>query len=117
MPRFTTIVIISAILVAGCTIGMEDNKKPEEISKRAVNESTMTEAQALERVEQLIKETVEIITPKPRLDLFRPSLNTQHCLDPTDGGSEERIVVTRIYYLRDIPQDRLSHVAQQVRRY
>ncbi|WP_229811469.1 hypothetical protein [Streptosporangium pseudovulgare] len=77
----------------------------------------MTQAQALARVEQLIKETTAVITPTPRLDLDRPSLNVNSCLDPTDGGSEDRVVIARSYYLRDIPREQVPEVARQVEQY
>ncbi|WP_433239303.1 hypothetical protein ACQPYK_32415 [Streptosporangium sp. CA-135522] len=77
----------------------------------------MTQAQALERVEQLIGETADVITPKPHLDLYRPSLNVNSCLDPTDGGSEDRVVINRSYYLRGIPKEKLGEAARQIRRY
>lgn len=105
MSRLTVMIVVVAILVTGCTGG------------GAVNEPTMTETQALARVEQLIKETAAVIKPKPRLDLYRPSLNPNSCLDPSDGGSKDRIVVNRSYYLRDIPQDQLAEVARQVKQY
>ncbi|MEV7012634.1 hypothetical protein [Streptosporangium sp. NPDC051022] len=78
---------------------------------------TMTQVQALARVEQLIGETVAVITPKPRLDLDRPSLTPDNCLDPSDGGSKDRIVIDRGYYLRDIPKDQARKVAGQIKRY
>ncbi|MDP9867153.1 MULTISPECIES: hypothetical protein [Streptosporangium] len=105
MSRFIMMVIVLAAVAAGCTEG------------RGVDGPTMTQAQALARVEQLIKETAGVITPKPRLDLYRPSLNLYSCLDPTDGGSEDRVVVNRSYYLRDIPKDQIGEVARQVRQY
>lgn len=114
MPRPIPILIAITILATGCTAGIGNS---EQSKKGNVNESTMNQEQALARVEQLIKETVQAIKPKPRLDLFQPSLITQSCLDPTDGGSQERIIINRIYYLRDIPRDQLSRVAQQVRQY
>ncbi|SFI88858.1 hypothetical protein SAMN05216275_105280 [Streptosporangium canum] len=78
---------------------------------------TMTEAQALARVEQIIKETVAVVRPEPRLDLYAPSLNSNMCLDPTDGGSEDRIVVNRSYYLRGIPQGKISEVVGQIKKH
>ncbi|MFJ2029631.1 hypothetical protein [Streptosporangium sp. NPDC087985] len=105
MSRLTAMIVAIVILTAGCTGG------------EAVNRPTMTEAQALARVEQLIKETAAVIRPKPRLDLYRPSLNPNSCLDPTDGGSEDRVVMNRSYYLRDIPQDQVAEVARQVKQY
>lgn len=105
MSRLTVMILAVVILVAGCTGG------------EAVNEPTMTQAQALARVEQLIKETVAVITPKPRLDLDRPSLNVNACLDATDGGSEDRVVISRSYYLRGIPREQVGEVAKRVKQY
>ncbi|MEU7984495.1 hypothetical protein AB0B56_06475 [Streptosporangium canum] len=105
MSRLIAMIIAIAILATGCTGG------------EAVNGPTMTQAEALVRVEQLIKETVAVIRPRPRLDLYRPSLNVNSCLDPTDGGSEDRIVIGRSYYLRDIPRYQVAEVARQVKQY
>ncbi|MER5420212.1 hypothetical protein [Streptosporangium roseum] len=105
MSRFIVVIVAVVVLVVGCTGG------------EAVNGPTMTQAQALARVEQLIKETVDAITPKPRLDLDRLSLNVNNCIDPTDGGSEARIVIDRGYYLRDISEDQIEEVARQVKQY
>ncbi|ACZ88956.1 hypothetical protein [Streptosporangium roseum] len=105
MPRFTVMIIAFAALVVGCTGG------------EAVNRPAMTQAQALVRIEQLIKETVDAITPKPRLDLYRPSLNINGCFDPTDGGSEDRVVISRSYYLRDIAREQIAEVARQVKQH
>ncbi|MGV9306150.1 hypothetical protein ACWENQ_17580 [Nonomuraea sp. NPDC004354] len=77
--------------------------------------TTMNEQQAVDRVEQLIQDTVSVMHPKPDLDLYRPSLNRRYCVGATDGGSEDRIIVTRTYYLRGIPKDRLVAVAERVR--
>ncbi|MEV2269667.1 hypothetical protein [Nonomuraea africana] len=75
----------------------------------------MNEQQTVDRVEQLIQESVSAIDPPPQLELFRPSLNRRYCVGATDGGSEDRIIVTRTYYLRGIPKDRIVDVAQLIR--
>ncbi|MFG2073243.1 hypothetical protein [Nonomuraea maritima] len=82
-----------------------------------VNGSTITKAQALARIEQLIDGTVSVIQPEPELELHEPSLNDNRCLDPADGGSEDRIVVNRSYYLRGLPKDGLKEVVAQVKAY
>ncbi|MEV4247943.1 hypothetical protein AB0J63_31575 [Streptosporangium canum] len=105
MSRLTVMIVAVVVLAVGCTRG------------EAVNEPTMTQAQALARVEQLIKETSDVINPNPHLDLYRPSLNVNGCLDPTDGGSEDRVVISRSYYLRDIPKDQVGEVARQVKQH
>ncbi|MGW6497473.1 hypothetical protein [Nonomuraea angiospora] len=85
----------------------------------SADKPTITKAQALARIEQLINGTVGVIHPKPELELHRPSLNDGLCLDPLDGGSEERIVVNRAYFLRGLPQDatKLREVIAQVKAY
>ncbi|MER5318449.1 hypothetical protein [Streptosporangium roseum] len=105
MSRFIVVIVAVVVFVVGCTEG------------EAVNAPTMTQDQALARVEQLIKETVDVITPKPRLDLYRPSLNVNGCLDPTDGGAEDRVVISRSYYLRDIPMDQIGEVTRRVKQH
>lgn len=80
-----------------------------------MNQPTITETQAIARIDQLIRDAVATVKPRPTLDLFPPSLNPGQCLDPTDKGSEERVTITRSYYLRNIPQDRLVEAAEQVR--
>ncbi|MEO3861644.1 hypothetical protein [Acrocarpospora sp. B8E8] len=81
------------------------------------NKPTITKAQALARVEQLINEAASAIDIPKKLELFEPSLGDDLCLDPTDGGSEERIIVNRKYFLRGIPKDRVTEVAQRVKTY
>ncbi|MEV8639413.1 hypothetical protein AB0395_47955 [Streptosporangium sp. NPDC051023] len=103
MLRPVLAILAIVILAVGCT------------REGVVNGPTITQEQALGRVEQLIKETAGIIIPKPRLDLYRPSLNVTSCLDPTDGGSKDRVVINRSYYLEGIPRDRVAEVAKQVK--
>ncbi|GAA0975276.1 hypothetical protein GCM10009555_032880 [Acrocarpospora macrocephala] len=79
------------------------------------NRPTMTKAQALARVEQLIKEAADAIDMPKELELYEPSLGDDLCLDPIDGGSEERIVVNRKYFLRGIPKGRITEVTQRVK--
>ncbi|MFC7387285.1 hypothetical protein [Sphaerisporangium rhizosphaerae] len=78
---------------------------------------TMTEAQALARVEQLINETVSALRPKPRLEVDPTSLRNGPCGNSVDSGSKGRIIVGRNYYLREIPKDQINAVALQVREY
>lgn len=107
MRRLLPIITV-AVLIAGCT-GSPDNTGGE------LDEPTMTQAQALSRVEQLIRDTAGAIEPKPTLELDQKSRNEHSCLDPTDGGSEDRVIVYRGYNLRDVPEDQVAKVAEQVR--
>ncbi|MEV0614035.1 hypothetical protein AB0I81_11990 [Nonomuraea sp. NPDC050404] len=85
----------------------------------SASKPTITKAQALARIEQLINGTVSVIRPKPQLDLYQPSVNDGLCLDPLDGGSEDRIVVSREYYLRGLPKSKeaLDEVIAEVKAY
>ncbi|NYF43902.1 hypothetical protein [Streptosporangium sandarakinum] len=103
MQRFVVLMIALIVLSAGCT------------GKETMDHPAITKEKALGRVEQLIKEAISGVNPQPRLDLDQLSLTVDHCLDPTDGGSKDRIVVGRGYYLRDVPKDRLAEVSRQVR--
>ncbi|MFI6323607.1 hypothetical protein ACIBG8_39185 [Nonomuraea sp. NPDC050556] len=73
-----------------------------------MQESTMTQAQALNRVEQLVHETAEAITPHPRLELIPYSVATSSCLD-------HGVVINRKYWLRDVPKAENMSVSRQVR--
>ncbi|MEV5590922.1 hypothetical protein AB0L05_35655 [Nonomuraea pusilla] len=103
------------VLAAGCAPGevLGGAMKP------SADKPTITKAQALARIEQLIDGTVRIIHPKPQVELYQPSLNDGLCLDPLDGGSEDRIVVSREYYLRGLPktEDALKEVIAEVKAY
>lgn len=97
------ILLALVMLTAACT------------ETRAMNQPTITEQQAVDRIEELIQKSVGVIEPDPQVELFRPSLNRRICVGATDGGSEARIIVTRSYYLRGIPKDRVVEVAEQVK--
>ncbi|RSN08335.1 hypothetical protein DMB42_19985 [Nonomuraea sp. WAC 01424] len=115
MFRAVRLIIAAVVLVAGCapggTVGGAMNP--------AADKPTITKAQALTRIEQLIDGTASAIRPKPQLDLYQPSLNDGLCLDPQDGGSEDRIVVSREYHLRGLPttEDALKEVIAEVKAY
>ncbi|MFE3448873.1 hypothetical protein ACFXJ8_08030 [Nonomuraea sp. NPDC059194] len=94
----TRIIAVLVLLLTGCA-----------------EKLTLNENEAISRVERLIRDTVAVIEPRPRLDAFLPSLNRRYCLDPTDGGSEERVIVNRRYYLRGIPKERFVDVANRVK--
>ncbi|WP_143020561.1 hypothetical protein [Sinosporangium album] len=85
-----------------------------ELTKESRN--TITQQEALERIERLIKSAIAGVTPQPKLDLTQSSLNPQKCLDPSDGGPEDRIIVSRSYYLRGIPKENLTAVAEHVKK-
>ncbi|MFI6598111.1 hypothetical protein ACIBHX_17785 [Nonomuraea sp. NPDC050536] len=80
-----------------------------------MTDRTMTESQALARVEKLIHETAAVIVPKPRLELMPHTVAPHPCLH--DDKSQDQIVVNRAYWLRDIPKSDIMNVSRQVRAY
>ncbi|MGW4411577.1 hypothetical protein ACWEJ6_46655 [Nonomuraea sp. NPDC004702] len=115
MFRVARLIIATVVVIAGCAPGgpMGGAMSP------LADKPTFTKAQALTRIEQLIDGTASVIRPKPQLDLYQPSLNDGLCLDPQDGGSEDRIVVSREYHLRGLPktEDALKEVIAEVKAY
>ncbi|MBO3746835.1 hypothetical protein J5X84_12220 [Streptosporangiaceae bacterium NEAU-GS5] len=78
---------------------------------------TITKAQALERIQELIDGAAAAVVPKPKLELYKPSLRDATCDQPTDGGSKDRIVVHREYYLNGIPKDQLKDASRKIKTY
>jgi hypothetical protein len=115
MFRAVRLIIAAVVLVAACapggTVGGAMNPPDDK--------PTITKAQALARIKQLIDGTVSVIQPKPQPELYQPSLNDGLCLDPQDGGSEDRIVVSREYHLGGLPktEDALKEVIAAVKAY
>lgn len=89
------ILVLLALLLTGCT----------------VTQPTMNRAHALTRVEELIQDTTQALTPRPRLEAM-PSFNAPTgCLD----DNEQQIVVSRAYWLRDLPAPKNMAVSSQIR--
>ncbi|MEU8108310.1 hypothetical protein AB0C18_31820 [Nonomuraea muscovyensis] len=78
-----------------------------------MNEPTLTHAQALARIEQILHETSQAISPRPRLEVL-PSFNAPSGCQG-EGASEDQIIVSRAYWLRDIPKTENMNVSRQVR--
>lgn len=82
-----------------------------------VNDKTMTQKQATERVEQIIRETVAALTIKPRLEMIESMSQPDSCVDPTDGGSPDRTVISHSYWLRGFSRTRNGDIGQQAKDY
>lgn len=93
------LLLVLALFLTGCT----------------VNQPTITQAEALDRVEQLIRGTAATLTPKPRLELLPSSVAPNACLDK--GKPEDQIVIYRAYWLRDLPKADNMNIARQVQAY
>ncbi|MEU0485837.1 hypothetical protein ABZ260_42545 [Streptosporangium sp. NPDC006013] len=75
----------------------------------------MSEAQALTRVEELIRSALTGVMPAPGLDLYPTSLADHPCI-PNEGNIlTGDIYVIRIYYLTGIPKERLVEAARHIR--
>ncbi len=61
----------------------------------------------------MIKDTVQAMDPKPRLELIPHSLVSNPCAFDHDG-IPIRFTINRKYWLRDLPKERNISIAQQV---
>ncbi|MQA95715.1 MAG: hypothetical protein GEV11_14080 [Streptosporangiales bacterium] len=76
---------------------------------------TINQDQAEARIDELIAEAMKGLDPKPRLERFEEHDLLRRCLDPADGGSEDRVVVSKRYWLEDIPKkEPNAQIAEQV---
>jgi hypothetical protein len=85
--------------------------------RKHVEKNTMTQKQATDRVEQLIHDTVAALSPKPRLEIIDYMSQPTSCVDPTDGGSPDRTVISHSYWLRGVPHGRNGDIGRQVEAY
>ncbi|MFI6479272.1 hypothetical protein ACIBH1_15165 [Nonomuraea sp. NPDC050663] len=78
-----------------------------------VNEPTLTQPQALSIIDKLIDQTTRTITPPPRLEALPSFSAPSGC--QSEGTSENQVIVSRAYWLREIPKDQNMAVSQQIR--
>jgi hypothetical protein len=74
---------------------------------------TITLQQANERAEKYVQDAVAAIEPAPRLELLG-KFEDSPCGDPSDHGPQGRAVVSRSYWLRDVPAQRNAEVITAV---
>lgn len=77
---------------------------------------TITRQQAIDRVEQLIQQTVAQLPPDARLDPLGRSSGSP-CDDPTDGGPKGRVFVESTYWVKDLPRENYPQYLDTVERY
>jgi hypothetical protein len=82
-----------------------------------MDKKTITKQQAIARVEQIIRDTVSIMKPTPRLERYPALAEETSCVDPADRGSTERSVITRTYWLRGVPRSENRSIGVQARSY
>lgn len=64
--------------------------------------NTITEAEATQRVEDYVRQTMAALRPEARLEVLAPA-DSLICDDPTDHGPENRVTVGNIYWVRGLP--------------
>lgn len=88
----TVTFVVVAMLVAGCGSGGSDMKP------------TMTIKQANQKIEEYLTQVREALPVEARYQL-NYSEERGPCLDPTDGGSAERVVANRSYEVLGLPRE------------
>ncbi|MFE0145769.1 hypothetical protein ACFWY5_01400 [Nonomuraea sp. NPDC059007] len=78
-----------------------------------MNKPTLSQTQAIALNDKLINETVQAVTPKPRLEVIASFNTPSGCLG--EGASENQIIVSRAYWLRDVPKDQNLAISRQIR--
>ncbi|MDX3325299.1 hypothetical protein PV405_11555 [Streptomyces sp. ME02-6979-3A] len=68
--------------------------------------------QAERIAEALIREAIGGVSPEPTLESFGGGVKS--CQEPSDGGSEDRVTLTRNYWLRGIPREEAKGVVRKV---
>lgn len=110
MTRFfrTSMMVAAAMAVGGlggcAEKGATMNDRP-----------AMTEAQATARVEELVRQGVDGIDPKPRLSLFPTSLAEHPCIPNEGNVSTGEIYINRSFYLKGLPKDRLAEAGLKIK--
>jgi hypothetical protein len=113
MSRYGGLIVVSLAVVMLAACGVIPNGKPG----KPVERNTITKQQAIDRAEQIIRDTGAAVKPKPRLERYPSVAEETNCVDPTDGGSPDRTIISREYWLRDVPRSRNGEVAQQIKAY
>ncbi|BFP52872.1 hypothetical protein SCMC78_26790 [Streptomyces sp. CMC78] len=68
--------------------------------------------QAERTAESLIRQAIRGVTPEPTLESFGGGVKS--CKEPSDGGSEERVTLTRNFWLKGIPRESAEDVVRKV---
>jgi hypothetical protein len=105
-------VTVVGIFVAAC--GFDGGSSPERTP--SVGQTTITQRQADERVEQILRQTSAKLHPKPHLELFRPASQPYHCDDRENAGDDPRMVASRTYWLRDVAVEHNVSIGDQIKK-
>jgi hypothetical protein len=103
------VALLSALAIAACGIISGGGKH--------VEKNTMTQQQATNRVEQIIRDTIAALNPKPELSKQEAMSQPTSCVDPTDGGSPDRTVISHTYLLNGLPGSHNGAIASRIKAY
>jgi hypothetical protein len=77
---------------------------------------TMTQAQATQRAQTILRETAVALDPEPTLEVAPLTTYTDQCLADIPNASQ-MVTVAYTYYLRDVPASRYGSIGQQIKAY
>ncbi|MFJ3726286.1 hypothetical protein ACIPYQ_27505 [Streptomyces sp. NPDC090045] len=80
----------------------------------AAKQVTMTEQQAVDRAEEIIRQGVGTMSPQPTLERFGPA-TIGTCIARNDSRSDDRLQVTLFYKLTGVPGTEAGHLVLQAR--
>jgi hypothetical protein len=104
--RYLAVVLIAVVLCQGCgsSAGGEDGMR------------TLTEQQALERIEDYVHRAVAVLPTGARLEALS-SPESHACDDPTDNGPKGRVFASNLYWVRGIEQQDTAKYLEGLRRW
>ncbi|MBB4920877.1 hypothetical protein [Streptosporangium saharense] len=105
--RIATVSAVLVLLTTGCL------SSPTEEAMTAEGPS-LSETQATERVERLIRTAIAGITPPPKLELVPTSLADHPCIPNYGNKPTGKIYIIRSYYLSELPENLLPDAARKI---
>lgn len=99
-----TIAALTGLVLSGCSGG------------GSVFQPTITRQQATDRVEQILRSTADGITPRPRLEVYKPGSVDGPCMADPSNTADTRIQVVRSYWLRGISTHDNITIGEQILR-
>ena len=96
---------VLVLLTTGC--GHQPTAQPTEATtarEEPIGETLNTE-EAVERLEEHIANAVAVLPETLELEPVGPVVKGASCDDPTDGGSQDRVMAGRSYWLTGLPKE------------
>lgn len=102
--RFPIAVALAGLALSGCSGG------------DPVFSPTMTQQHASARVEQIMRDTAAALSPRPRLEIYKPGSGAGPCVANPADTADTRIQVGVTYWLRDIGAHDYKSIGEQTLR-